>query len=214
MYHPNLIKNPDEHGADNMIDTENSSFDWDDWKENSTKGAMAGREKGFWLLLDVESFDYNGAQVSYEGFHVVVGSYHDQAIVNQRAIQIAPGTVSQIALTPSLSSITNSALSRFSPKKRQCYAEDEIGLTYFPLSRGYMYSMDNCIFEATVQKVVRRCNCHPPDLNFHNETPCRDMGMTCMEYEYDTLKMEGNIVYKTKQKNACRYVRSNPCHFL
>ena len=65
-----------------------------------------------------------------------------------------------------------------------------------------MYSMDNCVFEATLQKVAKKCECYPPNLNFHNETPCRDEGMTCMEHEYETLKMKGNIRYQNKTK-AC-----------
>ena len=203
MYHPNIIKDPNKQTTDEEKDDGSSTFDWDDWKENKTKGVKPGKEKGFVLLLDVESFDYNGAEVSYEGFHVVVGSYHDQAIINQRAIQITPGTVTQIALTPSLSSITDRALSRFSPRIRQCYNNKEIELTYFPRRRGYMYSLDNCIFESTVNQVHEDCNCYPPNLNFYNNEPCTDEKMTCMEHVYETLSMTGTVTHDNKTKH-CR----------
>ena len=158
MYHPNIIMDPNKPSPDDKTDDGSSMFDWDEWKENKTKGVKPGKEKGFVLLLDVESFDYNGAEVSYEGFHVVVGSYHDQAIINQRAIQITPGTVTQIALTPSLSSITDRALSRFSPRKRQCYDKKEIELTYFPFLGAICIRWITVYLKQHCRKLLRNAN--------------------------------------------------------
>ena len=199
IYHPKLNKQT-------LVLQDNEKIingdDWKNWKENISKVVMAGRKKGYELILDVEGFDYSGADVSYEGFQLVVGSFHEQAIVNQRAVQIAPGTENQIAITPSMSSITARALSRFDAAKRHCYTENEIGLSYFPQSKGYMYTMDNCIFESTLHKVFKKCKCYPYNLNFHNKIPCTEEGRVCMDEVYANLRMVGHIGHDHEKKEC------------
>ena len=200
IYHPKfkeLAMQTDEESGKNVY-----KADIKHWKEKTSKVVRAGREKGYILLLDVESFDYVGADVSYEGFQLVVGSFHDQPIVNQKAVQIAPGTVNQIAITPSLSSITNRALSRFTTRKRHCYTEDEIGLSYFTAEQGYMYSEQNCIFESALENISKTCNCRPPYMNFDNGTPCKEEGLTCMDKVFKNLKMVGTINFKNETKRC------------
>jgi amiloride-sensitive sodium channel len=202
MFHPKLRYSP--HPKFNLEKQGHKEYqiEWNTWKENVTKGVKVGRELGYILLLDVESFDYNGAEVSYEGFQMVVGSYHEQAIVNQRAIQIAPGTVNQIAITPSLTSITERALSRFEPKKRHCYGEKEIAMSYFKASKGYMYTLDNCIFESTLNKVYELCECYPSSLNFYNNTACTGLMRKCMDDVYENLTMVTNIKHDNEVKEC------------
>ena len=52
-------------------------------------------------------------------------------------------------------------ITRFTPRDRDCYAEQEIDLMYLPKSHGYRYEMSNCLFEAAYEKILERCHCAP-----------------------------------------------------
>ena len=47
-----------------------------------------------------------------------------------KEVDVAPGSVSQIAVTPTLLSTTAEAIDRFDPPERGCYVEGELPLKW------------------------------------------------------------------------------------
>ena len=52
----------------------------------------------------------------------------DQPIMSIKELDISPGSVFQIAVTPTLMSTTKDAVDRFSPPDRGCYTQGELPL--------------------------------------------------------------------------------------
>ena len=71
-------------------------------------------------------------------------------------LDISPGSVFQIAVTPTLMATNPTAITRFSPLERGCYQEKELPLEYLP-SSFYRYEMSNCLFEAAYERVLEVC---------------------------------------------------------
>ncbi|XP_040569382.1 acid-sensing ion channel 4 [Lepeophtheirus salmonis] len=140
--------------------------DWAYWFNSVPKGAKTGKDNGFSVLFDIESFDYGYYDEGSEGLKVAVVHHLDMPIIRQRAFHVAPGTENQIPVTPTLYTATEQVLERFRPRDRDCYDESEIDLMYLPKSHGYRYEMSNCLFEAAYEKILERCHCAP---GFHNE---------------------------------------------
>lgn len=140
--------------------------DWNYWFGTVTKGAKTGKDNGFSVLFDIESFDYGYYDEGSEGLKVAIVHHLDMPIMRQRAFHIAPGTENQIPITPTLYTANPQVLTRFSPEQRDCYQEHEIDLKYLPKSHGYRYEMSNCLFEAAFEKILEECDCAP---GFHNE---------------------------------------------
>ena len=61
--------------------------------------------------------------------------------MDQGGIAISPGSMVEIAVSPTLISITESAIKRFEPEERNCYMSQEIELEHFPTSDGYRYQV-------------------------------------------------------------------------
>jgi len=146
------------------------------------KGAQVGKANGLSMLLDTESFDYTFHLKAGEGFKIAIHHHLDQPIMSIKELDISPGSVFQIAVTPTLLSTSESAIKRFHPKERGCYTEGELPLKYLP-SKLYRYEMSNCLFEAAYEEILEQCNCTP---SFHalgyKEKPriCSGPGLTCM----------------------------------
>ncbi|XP_023324842.1 uncharacterized protein LOC111698676 [Eurytemora carolleeae] len=122
-----------------------------------------------------------GAQAG-EGFKIAIHHHLDQPIMSIKELDISPGSVFQIAVTPTLLSTSEDAVKRFNPMERGCYTEGELPLKYLP-SKLYRYEMSNCLFEAAYEQILELCNCTP---SFHAlgymEKPqiCTGPGLTCM----------------------------------
>ena len=71
------------------------------------QGAKTGKDNGYTILLDVESFDYNFFKESSEGMKVALVHHLDMPIMRQMGFHISPGTENQIAITPTLLATTN-----------------------------------------------------------------------------------------------------------
>ena len=121
-----------------------------------------------------------------------------------------PFAYSLLSIRPTLTVTTQGAKNRFNPVERQCYFEDEVELEHFPpiwmyrsvrfvnilhfqtdisllvykIICGFFarYEMRNCLFEATVQKIERECNCTPKNFLFLKpEVPvCEGRSKKCM----------------------------------
>ena len=79
--------------------------------------------------------------------------------MHQIGIKVAPGADVQIAVTPKIIDIDQSAL-HFQPINRECYLEEEFGFNYLP-DYDFRYRMSNCLFEALIEQTIRQCECSP-----------------------------------------------------
>ena len=61
--------------------------------------------------------------------------------MDQMGIQISPGSMVQIAVSPTLLNITQSAFDRFDAKQRNCYMSHEIELPHFKQDDDYKYEV-------------------------------------------------------------------------
>ena len=104
----------------------------------------------------------------------------DIAILKQTGSIAMPGQSIQMAITPSLTETKASTRARFTPVERQCYFDDEINLSHLPyfgyrsrligqefslkdqqICHLFRYEMSNCLYEASLQKIGKECNCTP-----------------------------------------------------
>lgn len=65
-------------------------------------GAKTGKDNGFSVLFDIESYDYGYYDEGSEGLKVAIVHHLDMPIIRQRAFHVAPGTENQIPVTPTL----------------------------------------------------------------------------------------------------------------
>lgn len=86
--------------------------DWAAVFNSVEKGAKTGKDNGFSLLFDIESFDYGYFDEGSEGMKVAVVHHLDMPIIRQRAFHVAPGTENQIQVTPTLYTATNEVRER------------------------------------------------------------------------------------------------------
>jgi len=113
--------------------------DWGQWFMNVPKGSKTGKDNGFTMLFDIESFDYSYYNEGSEGLKLALVHHLDMPIMRQKGFHIAPGTENQIAVTPTLMSTSSNAMTRFNSEQRDCYSEGEISLKFLPKDHGYRY---------------------------------------------------------------------------
>jgi len=178
---------------------------WGHWFTNIKKGAKTGKDNGYTMLFDIESFDYSYYDEGSEGLKVALVHHLDMPIMRQTGFHIAPGTENQIAVTPTLIVTSKSAMKRFSPSERDCYSEEEISLKYLPSDHGFRYEMSNCLFEAAFENILRECKCFP---GFHTLVDENDMehydicigsNLTCMNDLMNRMGQFDHVEYKGEQ---------------
>ena len=64
------------------------------------------------MLLDIETFDYSDFTEASEGLKLALVHHLDMPIMRQKGFHISPGTENQIAVTPTLLSTSDNAMSR------------------------------------------------------------------------------------------------------
>ena len=136
----------------------------------------------------------------------------DIPLIRQTSFHIAPGTENQIAVTPTITHTTPSALNRFNPEQRDCYTDDEISLKYLPSSNGYRYGIGNCLFESSFENILEKCKCYPGYnqglVEDHNLglKPCVGEDLTCMNNilirigRFDHVNVNGEMM---KCRSSC-----------
>jgi len=67
-------------------------------------------------------------------------------------VKLTLGQDGQIAITPTLISTNEGARKRFIPVRRQCYFEDEISLSHFPVEDGYRFPLIFLTFYIKLHK--------------------------------------------------------------
>ena len=76
------------------------------------QGSKTGKDNGFTMLFDIESFDYSYYNEGSEGLKLALVHHLDMPIMRQKGFHIAPGTENQIAVTPTLMSTSDNAMTR------------------------------------------------------------------------------------------------------
>ena len=94
---------------------------------------------------------------------------------------------------------------------RDCYGEDEISLTFLPRHQGFRYEMSNCLFEATFEQILEKCECAPGfhtmggDEAMRKFQICQGKSLTCMNNilnrmgEFDEVHVDGGV-----RRQRCR----------
>ena len=141
----------------------------------------------------------------------------DVPLTRLNSFNIAPGTETQIAVTPSLTTTSENAIHRLSAEERDCYTDSEITLKYLPIKDGYRYGMENCLFVSALENILEQCRCYP-GYNYHliqgktskathlEVQPCTGSNLTCMNDilyridQYDHVDVDGK---KMKCRSSC-----------
>ena len=181
---------------------------------NIKYGVRNGIKNGVELILDAEVFDYGYFLRHSSGFMVALSDNLDKAIINQRGFYVRPGTVNLVSLKGEGIITTEDAIRRFDPDLRQCYRDDEFNFFYLNDESGYRYSIDNCLYEAVILKVIKECKCTPFFAKLPNVDLQRCVGyyLACARYfleniNNDKLNMTHAVDVDGKEKKC--YQRCN-----
>ena len=93
---------------------------------------MQFSSKILFIFLDAEVYDYAFSPQKGEGFKLAIHSHMDQPIMALSDIDLSPGFVTQLSVTPILRETTLMAKERFLPEHRGCYFDGELDFTYLP----------------------------------------------------------------------------------
>jgi hypothetical protein len=69
------------------------------------QGAKTGKDNGYTMLFDIESFDYSYYDEGSEGLKVALVHHLDMPIMRQTGFHIAPGTENQVTILPMVTNI-------------------------------------------------------------------------------------------------------------
>ena len=105
-------------------------------------------------------YDYGFSPHRGEGFKLAIHHHMDQPIMALSDVDVSPGFVTQLSVTPTLTVTTEDARMRFPPDRRKCYFDEEFRFKYLPRDL-YRYGLSNCLFAATHDEILRRCGCVP-----------------------------------------------------
>ena len=120
--------------------------------------ANNGLQSGLMATIDLEHYNHAVTKDSY-GFKLGLTHPKDKIIMRNNGFDIHPGVLSEIAVVPTTTNTTEDAIERFDPIDRDCYHEKEVNLKYLTYEVGYRYSLQNCMYNALMQRVAEQCNC-------------------------------------------------------
>ena len=101
-----------------------------------------------------------------------------------------PGTIIQIAVTPTIIDIDPNAL-HFDPLERECYLDKEFDFNFLP-DYDFSYQMSNCLFEAMIQETNKQCNCSA-------------LALGPLDFDLNSTDCYGTLI-KCEQKIFCNYI--------
>ena len=177
------------HGASDL-GTDMGSCEWvspflfrkepwsNDYGEIET-GSYPGEANGLKMILDAEAFDHGRSNSEAVGFKIAILHYLDIPIMDQTGINIDIGKYTQLAVTAKIVKTSSYARRRFEPEVRQCYFKDEIRMRECNLDVGIRYEMTNCLFQAGLDQVRKRCQCNAAPYTIEPDT-CQGQNITCM----------------------------------
>ena len=123
--------------------------------------ALNGKTNGLDILLDAEQFNYADHNSGGVGFKIALHHHLDKPMIEFSSQLIPTGTNTQINLKPTISYLTEFAISRFSADERGCYADNEVNLTYLTRDQGFRYEMNNCLIDQGIRNIIWNCRCLP-----------------------------------------------------
>ena len=80
----------------------------------------------------LQVYDYGFSPHRGEGFKLAIHHHMDQPIMALSDVDISPGFVTQLSVTPTLTVTTEEAKDRFTPDERVCYFDEEFRFKYLP----------------------------------------------------------------------------------
>ena len=148
-------------------------FEFSQNQETDKKTILNGLQNGLMLTLDLEKFNF-GQITDSSGFKVGLSHPQDRIVLRNVGINIPSGFLTEVAVVPTTVETTNEAIQKFQPEERNCYTEEEFDLRYHSKKAyesllpwpGFRYSMDNCLYDAFIQRVIDECNCSYAGFNF------------------------------------------------
>ena len=120
--------------------------------------AKDGMSRGLQVTLDMELYDHAMILDSI-GFKLGLSDIRDKTLIRNHGFSIQPGTLTEVTIIPSITKTTSQAINDFSPEERNCYIDSEFQFKYLVPQDGFRYSMDNCFYEALLQRIVEDCQC-------------------------------------------------------
>ena len=120
--------------------------------------AKDGMSRGLEVTLDVEHYDHAMILDSI-GFKLGLSDFRDKTLVKNHGFSIQPGTLTEVTVVPTITTTTSQAIDDFSPEKRNCYVDSEFPFKYLVPEDGFRYSIENCFYEALLQRIVQDCKC-------------------------------------------------------
>ena len=120
--------------------------------------ARSGSDNGITFLLDAETYDYAVCPSNSAGFVMGVQHHLDIEQTQNYGNNIHPGEEVFIGVSIALTTTHPGVRTRFYPRERDCYFQDEIQLKHLS-DKFYRYSMGNCLTEAYLQHTEKICNC-------------------------------------------------------
>ena len=186
------------------IEKQQNNLDWGKLYRNMPKGAPMGKDNGYSLLLDIEVFDYGYRNEISEGVKMELVKHFEVPMMRQTGFHMSPGTENQIAVNSIQMSTSYKAIKRFPPDKRNCYTENESLLSHLSSKVGYLYSLNNCLFEAIIKHIIDNCKCYPRKFIYMSNHYQQDLGLQNCYGE--GLECMNN---KIKQLGRFNYVSNN-----
>ena len=166
--------------------------------------AKSGIEQGIEILLDAEVYDAMNL-IKSGGFRMGIAHPMDSELSQFHGINLDPGK--EIEMSVSTHLIKTSRDIRFNAEERNCYFDDEIELDHFP-SHWFRYSIDNCLLEATFQKIEDICNCTsllaksvPKGFEY-----CKNHQLQCLRFgKVKNMKIgENEFITSRGERKRCR----------
>ena len=120
--------------------------------------AKDGMSRGLQITLDMEHYDHAMILDSI-GFKLGLSDIRDKTLIRNHGFSVQPGTLTEVTVIPSITETTSQAIDDFCPEERNCYIDSEFQFKYLVPEDGFRYSMDNCFYEALLQRIVEDCQC-------------------------------------------------------
>ena len=120
--------------------------------------AKDGMSHGLEVILDVEHYDH-AMTLDSIGLKLGLSDFRDKTLVKNHGFSIQPETLTEVTIIPTITKATSQAINDFSPEERTCYVDSEFPFKYLVPQDGFRYSIENCFYEALLQRIVEDCQC-------------------------------------------------------
>ena len=141
---------------------------------------------------------------------IFVGNPRDKNRVDESGVAISPGFETFLPLSFSSTNATQQVIDKLSWTERNCYTNHEVDLPILRHEMGYRYSMGNCMYEASMQRVITNCNCTPffyaEPFNFKGITNidlpiCHGQGLICMAKQENYVEKNPSLLAYDLKRN-------------